>query len=161
MNMIFSKYIYDPWFIAIVSFIVTVTAVPFFNYLIKIARSRFGIFSGQYMGFTWKSKGTKILVEDIRVRNIGNTISGAIKGIAVFDFDPALKQIKSVRKNKGVYQFKGASDERLFVISYKTLIRNLHSAGAIALQGDSQEDIFGVAGQVLLIMKSKMPVVHG
>ncbi|ODS31298.1 MAG: hypothetical protein SCARUB_03591 [Candidatus Scalindua rubra] len=132
----------DPWFIATVSFIATVCAVPLFKFSIDRIRSLNGIFSGQYIGFTIGQTYGQILIEEIMCKNIGKKILGTITGVTVLQFNEDTNQFEEIGENKGKYYFAGFVDERLFVISYNTKTPRVHSAGTIALKGDNSGSIF-------------------
>jgi len=129
------KLLYDPWFIAIITFLATVLAWPIINYVINNIKSCFGIFSGQYIGITFYYDSRNILIENITCRQIKNELIGKIKGVAFLKIYS--KDKKETIKNEGLYKFYGFVDERLLCISYKTTIKGLHSSGAIVVESDS------------------------
>lgn len=133
----------NTWFIAFTSSVITALVIlPGLRGIWKRLRSLFGIFSGQYIAFTWAWPEQKILLEEVSCRHIGDTLIGRIRGVAILKKEPKSKEVQEVATNKGVYKFIGSVNERLFVISYKTTIPALRSSGAIALQGDSKGKVF-------------------
>lgn len=130
------RILYDPWFIAIVTFFATVLLWPSLTFLINNIKACFGIFSGQYIGFTFNHHSGDILIENIICRQIRNELIGKIKGIAFFNINQEGKIINST-KNEGKYKLTGFVDERLLCISYKTKIKGLHSSGSIVVKSDS------------------------
>jgi len=99
--------------------------------------TRFGAFSGQYIAFTWGQNGDTVLVEEVRCRQVSNRLEGTIHGVAFLMYDRDKRRFAVLAENKGVYRFTGFVDQRLFVVSYQTLIPAQHSAGVIAIKADS------------------------
>ncbi len=127
----------NPWTIALLSSLTTAVVIPFLSVIIKKVRSCFGVFSGQYIGLTGNLNSNHILLEDVRCKQIGNKLIGKIYGVAIIEkLDKELKYREKM-KNVGKYKFRGFVDERIFVISYRTVIPAQHSSGAIALDGNS------------------------
>ncbi len=137
-----TKIIHEPWAIAGFSSFATAVAVPLFNLLANKLRSLFGAFSGQYIGYTWKSSSKQLLLEDVRCRHIGKNLAGKIYGVTVLEAESDLKQMKEIEDNKGVYCFKGFIDERLVLLSYRTVIPGVRSSGSITMNADSNGQMF-------------------
>ena len=132
----------SPWFVAIASSLVTAIVIVTVKFLSTWLKSRFGMFSGQYMALTWTRDDSEVLLEDVSCRHVGNTLTGRIRGVAVLRRKPESHEVEEVAPNGGLYRFSGSVQERVFVVSYRTCIRALNSAGAIALLGDHSGTIF-------------------
>jgi hypothetical protein len=142
VGMSLNELLKDPWIMAGATFVATVAFVPLVSAVVKRIRALFGPFSGQYLALTGEPIAGTILVEDVGCRHRGDHLSGTIRGVAIFRRDQRTGEFREVAKNKGEYSFHGFVDERLFVISYRTRIQGVHSAGSIALKGDSSGSVF-------------------
>jgi hypothetical protein len=140
-----------PWFVGVVSGLVGAFLYPLFTSAWNWLRACLGPFTGRYIAFTGPGQDGYVLIEDVRCRHNGTRISGTIYGVAFVKLDTESGVITEASENTGIYRFRGFVDERVFVISYRTLIPGLQSSGSITLQGDTLGKIFsgswaGVAG---------------
>ena len=140
----------DPWIIALASFIATVFITPLFLILLRILKSAFGVFSGQYLALTGDFRNGPILLEDVKCRHVDGQVAGKIRGVATLEIDRSEGPIKESQCNRGNYRFSGFVDQRLLLVSYRSAIRGAHSSGSLALKADSSGNIFSGtwAGQV-------------
>ena len=144
----------NPWFVGVGSGLVGGILLPLLVAVCRRVRASLGPFSGQYMAFTWQPTEDEVLIEDVRCRHNGPTLSGTIKGVAFVEVDRDREQITERAPNTAVYRFHGSVDERTFVISYRTKIPGQHSVGALALRGDSSGTVFsgfwaGLVGEMV------------
>ena len=133
----FLNFLRDPWMIAATTVVVTVAVVPLVSFCVRRIKGWFGAFSGQYLALTGDLKDGLILVEDVKCRHIGDRLTGIIRGVATLEIDTHTGQPKETAENKGKYSFVGFVDERLLVISYRSIIRAVHSSGSITLKADN------------------------
>ena len=144
----------NPWFLGVTSSLIGAMLYLLLSKGYERLKACFGPFSGQYIALTWQPQPTGeifIEIEDVRCHNNGRNISGRIYGVAYGKLEDT-RMFSELGENKGIYRFDGFVDERVFVVSYRTMIRALHSCGAIALLGDSSGRVFmgswaGLAGE--------------
>ena len=127
----------NPWFVGVLSSLITAILIICFDFFVSSIRAWFGMFSGQYLAVTWLDGDNFILIEDVACKHHGSKLSGRINGVAVFSRNRDSGSITEIGYNCGAYKFLGYVQERLFIISYQTKIAALHSAGALTLLSDS------------------------
>lgn len=132
--------IYDPWFIAIGSVVITLIIQPSLLYLVHKIRSQFGCFSGDYLVITKFSKSDQILIESIKCRHVGDSISGEIVSFCVANLNEGA--VDSFSRLRSKYNLEGFVDGRVIVGSYKTKSKRQNSSGTLVLKADSGGSIF-------------------
>lgn len=127
------------WFISIVSSLITLLVVPLINFLYNFIKSRYGVFSGNYIAITNSPDTGHYIFEFVKCNHIKNNLKGRIYGIA---FAQKTKDLVEINKQHKEYVFSGNVTERLFVISYRPIEKGNISLGTIALYGNAGGKIF-------------------
>ena len=94
------------------------------------------------MALTYQLPTGLAIVEDVKCWQISDRLTGSIRGIVELRLSSPKKPVTRLRNNSGRYRISGFVNERLFVVSYRATKRAVHSAGAVALNGDSSGVLF-------------------
>jgi hypothetical protein len=129
-----SQLLYDPWFIATITFFASITVAPGLQNAFNKIRSVFGEFTGYYICLTENIESTGYLVEEVMLRQIGNRVYGKIASIGLYRQIENEKKLEIARRSEGRYDFRGFINNRLMVFSYNTTIKAAHSAGAFTIR---------------------------
>lgn len=133
-------WVYDPWFISLITALFTLALGPILKILSNKIRSLRGSFSGIYLAMTSHPGSDDVVIELVKCRHIGNKIEGKIYGISFAEFNN--EKLTELTSNDAIYQFKGFVDERVLVLSYNTKKRSAKASGSLTLEGDSPGKVF-------------------
>jgi hypothetical protein len=132
--------LYDPWFISLATLALTLMVSLLVARVGNRIRSLWGNFSGTYLAITGPHFSPMLVLELVKCFHIGNRIKRKILGVCFAQLDD--DKLSYIADNEGVYRFEGSVDERLFVLSYFTVVRGAKGTGTLTLQADGSGRVF-------------------
>ncbi len=132
----------NQWTVAMVATLGGIVLVPLLRLALDFLRARIGHFSGRYLSLSWNPDRTFVHVEEVLCAHRGNRMAGTIRGVATLKKDPNTNQYVRSEANLRKYKFSGNVEDRLLVLSYRSSLKAVRSAGCISIEPENTGLLF-------------------